>query len=366
MTPSDTHQPRRRWYVVALKRELGRKPKAVQLLDLRLVVYRDRGGQARAHVDRCPHRNVPLSGGRCLKDDTLECPYHGWRFSPSGMCIEIPSLVGDPKVTHRVATYATREDEHFVWVCPDDEGREGLTQPLVVTEADSVEYSTLTRAVVFDAGMHAVIENALDVPHTSILHRGLFRTGERHRVQVVMRRYRERAEAEFIGEPPPQGIVARLLGLGGGQSSVVQHWDRFFVPGVLQVEYRLGTKTHFLITGFCSPEGSQRTRLFALACIKTPFWSWVNRVLLWMIEPIAMRLFHQDAEILARQAETIEHFGGERFMSTEVDVLGAAVTRLLKEARHREIAESDLTLDGPCPADPEEVPREVVRLELDA
>lgn len=366
MTESDTHQPRRRWYVVALKHEVVRRPQAVRLLDLRLVLYRDQSGQARAHLDRCPHRNVPLSAGRCHEDNTLECPYHGWRFSPSGECVQIPGLVGAPKSTHRVTTYATREDEHFVWVCPDDEGREALTAPLDVAEARLAEYSTLTRALDVEAGLHAVIENALDVPHTSILHRGLFRTGARHRVQVIMRRFQEWAEAEFIGEPPPQGIVARLLGLGGEKSQVVQHWDRFFVPGVLQVEYRLGERTHFLITGYCSPAGPQRTRLFALACIKTPFGSWVNRFLLWVIEPVAMRLFRQDTEILARQTETIEHFGGERFMSTEIDVLGSAITRLLKEARHRELTGSESSQERLRPGDPEEAPREVVRLELNA
>jgi hypothetical protein len=51
-------------------------------------------------------------------------------------------------------------------------------------------------------------------------------------------------------------------------------------------------------------------------------------------------------------------------MSTEIDVLGAAITRLLKEARHRELTGSELSSEHL--SDPEEAPREVVRLELEA
>jgi nitrite reductase/ring-hydroxylating ferredoxin subunit len=42
------------------------------------VVALDDGGYA-ALLDRCPHRDIPLSGG-IVKDGTLVCPGHFWRF----------------------------------------------------------------------------------------------------------------------------------------------------------------------------------------------------------------------------------------------------------------------------------------------
>ena len=76
------------------------------------------------------------------------------------------------------------------------------------------------------------------MPHTLFLHGGLFRTAERRNdIEVIVRRREDGVEAEFVGEPRPSGIVGRLLAPGGG---VVEHVDRFILPSVAQVEYRLG------------------------------------------------------------------------------------------------------------------------------
>ena len=50
------------------------------------------------------------------------------------------------------------------------------------------------------------------------------------------------------------------------------------------------------------------------------------------VRPLALRVFRQDAFILKRQTETIHRFGGEQFASTEIDVLGRHIWRLLKAA----------------------------------
>src|SRR5690606_40486504 len=49
------------WYVVCRSRALGRRPRAVTLLDTPLVLFRTGAGKVAALLDRCPHRNVPLS-----------------------------------------------------------------------------------------------------------------------------------------------------------------------------------------------------------------------------------------------------------------------------------------------------------------
>ena len=221
-----------------------------------------------------------------------------------------------------------------------------------------------------------MVENALDVPHTAILHRGLFRGVQRHRVEVVLRRYRNWAEAQYLGEPPPQGFVARLISLGAkGKELTVEHWDRFFLPSVLQVEYRLGDRIHFLITGYCTPTHEKKTQLFAVACVRTPLPPWLTRILVRLIEPFAMRVFRQDVVILSARTENIAHFEGEQFMSTEIDVLGASVTRLLKDASERETHDGANERGTSESAKPEteeplapenEEPRELVELSLDA
>src|SRR5579864_8917186 len=56
------------------------------LLEIPLVIGRDRAGQPFALRDACPHRGMPLSCGR-FDGENLECCYHGWQFDVhNGQC----------------------------------------------------------------------------------------------------------------------------------------------------------------------------------------------------------------------------------------------------------------------------------------
>ena len=61
-----------------------------------------------------------------------------------------------------------------------------------------------------------------------------------------------------------------------------------------------------------------------------------SRVIAPVITPIAMRILRQDASILRLQAKAIQRFGGEDFTSTEIDVLGPHIWKLLAAASHGE------------------------------
>src|SRR5690606_23219160 len=103
---------------------------------------------------------------------------------------------------------------------------------------------------------------------TGYLHRGLFRGGKKNRIRAVVRRYRDRVEAEYLGEPKPPGVVAKILAPHGG--GIVRHWDRFFLPGVAQVEYATGEDTHLVVTSFCTPVEDLHTHMFAVVTFRTP------------------------------------------------------------------------------------------------
>jgi phenylpropionate dioxygenase-like ring-hydroxylating dioxygenase large terminal subunit len=89
------------------------------LLGEPVLLGRMHDGQAFAMRDICPHRGVPLSAGRILSENTVECPYHGWRFRRDGVCSAIPSLVEgqelDPEKI-RVRSYPVREQDGLIWV----------------------------------------------------------------------------------------------------------------------------------------------------------------------------------------------------------------------------------------------------------
>ena len=78
------------WYIVASASELKEETLlAARLWDEDLVLWRN-GSAVMAWRDYCIHRGAKLSPGR-VKDGTLECPYHGWRYDQRGKCSLIPA-----------------------------------------------------------------------------------------------------------------------------------------------------------------------------------------------------------------------------------------------------------------------------------
>ncbi len=58
-----------------------------------ICFYRPRDGRPVALVDRCIHRQMPLTMGRLTGDD-VECGYHGILFGEDGRARRIPSQNG--------------------------------------------------------------------------------------------------------------------------------------------------------------------------------------------------------------------------------------------------------------------------------
>ncbi|MHA7628059.1 Rieske 2Fe-2S domain-containing protein [Corallococcus sp. M7] len=320
------------WFILCTSSELGSKPLARTLQGTPLVLFRGEGGKPGALMDRCPHRNVPLSLGR-VTNGQLECGYHGWRFDTGGQCRLIPGLVGEPEARSRcAASYATREQDGFVWVYSTP-GVEPTSEPFRFPLLDAADYTTVRRVLRAPGSLHAVLENTLDVPHTAFLHGGLFRTAEKkNEIDVVVRRSADRVEAEYLGEPAPKGLVGRLLAPGGG---VVQHFDRFLMPSIAQVEYRIGEKSHIVVNSAMTPVSDWDTLVYAVVTVKLPVPRWLLKAAVPFVLPVGLHIFGQDARILERQTDSIRRFGTEAYASTEIDVLGPSILRLMR-AQERE------------------------------
>ena len=323
------------WYVAAAAEDLSKTPMAVTVTGIPIVIFRGSGGRCGALLDRCPHRNVPLSLGRVVGDE-LECGYHGWRFGRRGRCETIPGLCGKPAGRGRHAvSFPVREESGYIWVYPtpyDEAHTEPERNPFEFPHLNDPGYFVLRQRLNLRGTVHAVAENALDVPHTAFLHRGLFRKdGDRQPIDVEVRRWHDRVEAEYFGESRPSGLIGKVLAPGGG---VVEHVDRFLLPSIAQVEYRLG-ETHLVASTALTPVTDDATQLWGAVAVRigrlrasllpTEF---IGRVL----KPLAIRILMQDARVLESQAETIKHFGGEQYVSTEIDVLGPHILKLLRQA----------------------------------
>ena len=104
------------WWPVALEAEVGAAPVAVRLLGESLVLWRSANQEVSVLADRCPHRGARLSLGTVVQGE-LQCPYHGWRFDPSGRCVAIPALPDfSPAAVHSACRHELRAEHGLIWV----------------------------------------------------------------------------------------------------------------------------------------------------------------------------------------------------------------------------------------------------------
>lgn len=170
----------RAWHVVALSDEVGDAPVQVWLLGRPWVLVRLPDG-LHAWPDRCPHRLAPLSAG-WVKDGTLQCGYHGWRFAADGACVEIPALGKTDRISKRatLAAPAGLEERYgAVWLAP--------LEPLAPLP-DFPEWGAagfdLTRSTVVrtPASAAQLVDNFMDASHFPYVHAATFGTDEAARV----------------------------------------------------------------------------------------------------------------------------------------------------------------------------------------
>jgi nitrite reductase/ring-hydroxylating ferredoxin subunit len=314
------------WYVACRASDLGEKPLATTVLGTPLALFRGAGGRPGAVLDRCPHRNFPLSQGRVLASGALECAYHGWQFDGRGACAAVPGLIGEAAdaKARRVPAFATREAQGFVWVWGRADA-EPKGEPFHIPCLDDPRYVAVQRTFDFECTLHAALENALDVPHTAFLHRGRFRGGAPSELEAVRRRLPGGGlEVEYLGERRRPGEAKPRL-----DRPPVEHWDRFFLPSIAQVEYKDGERSHLCATILHTPVSDLLTRAYFLQCIRLPLPKWlVGSYVARKVDQV----LRQDRDALRMQTGSIRRFGGERYASTELDLMGPEILRMLKQA----------------------------------
>jgi phenylpropionate dioxygenase-like ring-hydroxylating dioxygenase large terminal subunit len=101
------------WYLFGASRELGTRPVSKDLLGRRLVAFRTERGRPAILDARCSHLRADLGNGRVV-GETVQCPYHHWRYGVDGRCVQVPAM-GDVAAFARQRSYPTVERHGFVY-----------------------------------------------------------------------------------------------------------------------------------------------------------------------------------------------------------------------------------------------------------
>ena len=75
--------------------------KPFDLLDIPLIILRDKKNNIRVFHNVCSHRGYKLIQKSCTLKNTLRCPYHSWTYDFTGNLISTPHLGGMNKHEHK-------------------------------------------------------------------------------------------------------------------------------------------------------------------------------------------------------------------------------------------------------------------------
>lgn len=307
------------WLPCLEEKALGKKPVRV-VVNGRALVFSDLGKPC-VFEDRCPHRNAPLSAGR-VADDLLVCPYHGWAFDGDGQCKRIPGRVSnDCSQRHAATALPLMSRDGYLWVnLENGDSPNSIYQPEHATDPN---FDTFCWSAEMRGSLLNIAENFLDGTHTHFVHAGLIRSeGQRSPMSAEIICKDDRVEANYVGEERGRGLWSRLM-----ENDRVSTHGRFIYPNIAEIESRGSQGPQFFMTVYLVP--SQVNRFAAHTLISTP----TGVVPAWL-KPLALKPFlksalKQDKDIVELQTDNIEQFGGERFVSTELDVLRSHIITLL-------------------------------------
>ncbi len=207
------------WQPVALVEEFDpavdpatrdRPLKAVRVLGVDLVLFRDTAGQFALMERHCAHRGADLAFAR-FEGDGIRCPFHGWKYASSGQCVEAPAEPTGSTLCQRIKqpSYPTtvRAGVVFAWFGA------GAPPPFPALDCYNAP-STHSFAFkgLWQCNWLQAFEVGIDPAHPSFLHRFL------HDVDLddmgnnaAGKQFRSAAAGEVAGERWPMSRVMREL-----------------------------------------------------------------------------------------------------------------------------------------------------------
>lgn len=311
--------PEQHWYIATLSFKLKKKPISIGFFGKPVVLYRDKSGKPVAMLDRCPHKNLPLSLGK-IRGSEIECAYHGWRFNAKGECTDLPCHgVAERKPKCTVETFQVIEQDKWIWIRAS-----GNYDTFIPVSCDkNPDYRWFDISYETNASADLVLENGMDCAHTGFVHQGIFRSRPTQFVNVKIDTNHQTVMAETFGEKKSsERDIRQMVG-----SEEFSHIDKYIYPSTVQVDYWY-KKSHNITYLMCTPISDKKTKVFIRMGMNFGWLNWLYYPLIKVLTHIVVR---QDQKILKAQQENIDLFSGRNFHSCLADMAANKLSQLYQK-----------------------------------
>jgi len=171
----------RGWFMVAGSDELGDRPLGVRYFGRDFALYRGKSGRVVMLDAYCAHMRTHLAvnttsyivrEGTHIENDSIRCPYHGWRYRPDGVCDDIPYASRPIPKAACVKSWRVVEKFGCVFVWHDPENGEPDYQLPDVGEYDDPAWVRwrIDQLGILNLHPQELVDNIADYPHLRPIH----------------------------------------------------------------------------------------------------------------------------------------------------------------------------------------------------
>jgi len=327
------------WYAAGLSATFKKeRPHRVEIFEIPLVIWRKDDESLVALLDKCNHRNVPLSEGKIVHNCVV-CPYHGWVYDETGQCKQIPSEGPHSEriPNKKVEAFPILEEKGLVWVWMGRDhkiDKKPFSMP-TMAEKGWLHYYMVTH---FENNVTDLVENFMDVPHTIFVHKGWFRDRKQIKITAKVERTKDSVLVTYDQSSDSIGFNGWLI---NPKKLPMQHTDNFYMPNNTRVDYIFGNEERgFIITSTCTPIKPFSTVVYTLISYKFGWLTLFARLgLQWYTKKVIM----QDVWIMKLHGENLKTFGQSDYRSTQCDTMHLYIESLRKAGNNQEDTPNPIT-----------------------
>jgi 3-ketosteroid 9alpha-monooxygenase subunit A len=163
----------RGWHCIGLAQHFkDGKPHAIEAFGTKLVVFQGEDGKLHVLDAYCRHMGGDLSQGT-VKGANIACPFHDWRWSGAGRCVEIPYAKRVP-LRARTRAWTTLEQNGQLLIWHDPQGNPPPDEVAIPRVPGAYEdgWSNWTWDTIRIEGSHCreIIDNMVDMAHFYYIH----------------------------------------------------------------------------------------------------------------------------------------------------------------------------------------------------
>lgn len=162
----------RGWHCLGLADDYRNgKPHTLDIFGTRLVAFAGDSGTISVIDSHCPHMGADLSIGE-IKGETLQCPFHHWRWSGAGECVEIPYCQRIP-LKARIKAWPTCEQNRLLFVYNDPENKPPPPEVAIprIDACYSDEWTAWNlKYWLFNTNCRELVDNLVDEAHFGAIH----------------------------------------------------------------------------------------------------------------------------------------------------------------------------------------------------